>query len=49
MFAKKTAEKALLEKYDKFLVNNFKPGIAPFILTLMWKAGSCSLGKILPQ
>ena len=28
MFAKKPAKKALLEKYDKFLVNNFKPGIA---------------------
>lgn len=34
MFGKKPAEKALLEKYEKFFVNNFKPGIAPAHLDL---------------
>lgn len=34
MFGKKPAEKALLEKYEKFLVNNFKPGVAPAHLDL---------------
>lgn len=34
MLVKKPAEKALLAKYEKFLVNNFKPGIAPAHLNL---------------
>lgn len=34
MFEKRSAEKELLQKYEKFLINNFKPGIAPTHLDL---------------
>lgn len=45
MFMKKPAGKALLEKYDKFLVNNFKPGIAPAHLDLNIEGWKLLIGE----